>query len=451
MAVQAALDAANVRVPESAAHLYCPQYAGKPMQFIDALMEGAVLPKKLTPCLPLDVNASPKKNINKGELNEAIRQLDAFGWQMFIALNWPVTQDGDDLLFAPSLAGPGNPRWYGWNTTDEAFQGKGGVPEPWHSTSDDTLETTLHILSDMQPSAQRLRDQHGRLVGFEIQMNKIVYDQIRGDGSGDLYTAEGQSTKVDRMLFPWGQADAAHRQVGSTVIKLAWKALDAQDHRGRFFKRKAVMPDDAVPGDPKQREFGLVGMHIGYKLSYLDSKWVWITFEHIDNVDDKDELDCPAPASRPLEEPLFYDKQCKHCPPNQPPPEEGRGRGPHGHPTQVVREARIREDTQKFNCEVRALLHSHAPKSPAQYYKLVAAQAAIWREKETKWQSVPPYALNTMLETYEQHSEKEEERGCVQCHLLAPRKVKGPKGGYIDAAGMGDSMYMLTRRLQIKQ
>ncbi|WP_438007482.1 hypothetical protein WME89_01365 [Sorangium sp. So ce321] len=392
-------------------------------------MEGAVLPDKLTPCLPLDVNKSLKANILDGKLDQAVRQLDAFGWQMFIALNWPVEQDGDHLRFAKRLAGPGAPRWYGWPTTDDVFKVDGDVPEG------------RHVLSDRQADTRQLWDQRGQRVGFETQMNRVARDAIRG---ANLYTAEGQSTALGRILFPWGLADTGEKRLGSTVIKLAWKALGAQDHRERFFRRAAEMP-----GSPEQREFGLVGMHIGYKLSFLDSKWVWITFEHIDSVADMEEPACPAPAPPPLAEPLFHDKQCSRedCPKNDPESKNPR-LGPHHKATQVVRDVPIRPETVDFNCKVRALLHTHAPGSPAQYYKLVAVQSAVRRGD--KWQYVPSYSQNTLLETYQQNPESEDGRGCVQCHLRAPLKAKNASGAFFDDGGRGDFMYMLTRRLQTK-
>ncbi|WP_437307169.1 hypothetical protein [Sorangium sp. So ce388] len=422
--------AAVVLVPESEVHLYCPGYDNDPPKFVDALMEGTVLPDKLTPCLPLDVNKSLKANIVDGKLDQAVRQLDAFGWQMFIALSWPVEQDGDHLRFATSLAGPGAPRWYGWATTDDVFKVNGGVPEE------------RHILSDRQADRHQLWDQRGQLVGFETQMNQVARAAIR---DSNLYTAEGQSAVLSRLLFPWGLANAGEKRLGSTVIKLAWKALGARDHRERFFRRAAEMP-----GSPEQREFGLVGMHIGYKLSFIDSKWVWITLEHIDSVDDMGEPACPSPAPPPLAEPLFHDKQCKQedCPKNDPESKNPR-LGQSHKATQVVRDVPIRPETVDFNCKVRALLHTQAPGSPAQYYKLVAVQSAVRRGDE--WQYVPSYSQNTLLETYQQNSEREDGRGCVQCHLGAPLKAKDESGAFFDDEGQGDFMYMLTRRLQTQQ
>ncbi|WP_437492425.1 hypothetical protein WME75_17995 [Sorangium sp. So ce1014] len=421
---------AAVLVPEGEVYLYCPGYENDLPKFVDALMEGAVLPDKLTPCLPLDVNKSLKTNIVDGKTDRAIRQLDAFGWQMFIALNWPVEQDGGYLRFARSLGGPGAPRWYGWDTSEDVFNVKGDVPGG------------RHILSDRQADMHQLWDQRGQLVGFEVQMNQVARDTIRNN---KLNTAEGQSAVLSRVLFPWGLANTDEKRLGSMVIKLAWKALGAQDHRERFFRRAAEMP-----GSPEQREFGLVGMHIGYKLSFIDSKWVWITFEHIDGVDDGGEPACPAPALPPLAEPLFYDKQCKPeaCPKNDP-ESKNPHLGPNRKATQVVRRVPIQPETVDFNCKVRALLHAHAPQSPAQFYKLIAAQSAVRRGE--KWQYVPSHSQNTLLETYQQDSEKEEERGCMQCHLRAPLKAKNESGVFIDDPGQGDFMYMLTQRLQIQQ
>ncbi|WP_437291951.1 hypothetical protein [Sorangium sp. So ce406] len=419
---------AGALVPEETAYLYCP-HDDNPMHFVDALMAGTILPTKLTPCLPLDINASLRNNLEKPESDEAIRQLDAFGWQTFIALNWPVEQHGDNLRLAPSLAGPGEPRWYTWNTTDEVFTK--GAPLKWHSISDQTFEYSLRI-SEKNPE-QRIWDQHGRPVQFEIMMNRTAYENIMDN---ELYTAEGQSKTIGTNLFGWGKAD--NGTWGATVIKLAWKQLDEQDQAGRFFRRTVK----AQSGGAKPRLFGLVGMHIAYKVSFLGD-WVWSTFEHIDNVDDKDEPTCAAPAPQPLAQPLFYDKECEPevCPENDPASKNPK-QGPDGWATQIVRKVPIRGETAAFNCKVRALLHKSAPQSPAQYYKLVAAQAAVSVE-EGKEQYVPSFAMNTVLETYEQTSGG----GCAQCHRKAPIKRKH-EGAYVDVEFKGDSMFMLTRRLR---
>ncbi|MGK3967601.1 hypothetical protein WMF38_25940 [Sorangium sp. So ce118] len=373
--------------PESKAHLYCPGYHDT-KTFVDALMAGAVLPGELSPCLPLDVNASLSDAIMNGKRDSAIRQLNTFGWQMFIALNWPVEPRGGHLLFAPSLEGQGEPRWYGWNTT----------------TCGDTLDTSIKISS--KHFDHYLWDQHGKPVGFEIVMNQPVYNIIN---KYQLYTPEGRQQNSDAE-FGW--TDVNNGCFGSTIIKLAWKELDEQDQADRFFRRVASTPDNPTP-----REFGLVGMHIAYKLSYLIPRWVWITFEHIDNVDDRYEPACAPPAPPPRAEPLFYDKQCKpaDCPLNNPASKNPR-LGPEGRATQIERKIAIEPETVDFNCNIRALLHDRAPGSPAQYYKLVAAQAAL-KYASGDMQFVPPNAMNTMLETYEQDSGG----GCAQCHQGAPQ------------------------------
>ncbi|WP_437886469.1 hypothetical protein [Sorangium sp. So ce307] len=413
-------------VREETAYLYCPD-DGSPTHFVDTLMAGTILPARLTPCIPLDINASLKNNLKKPESDEAIRQLDAFGWQTFIALNWPVELLGDNLRFARSLAGPGEPRWYTWSTTGEVFTR--GAPEKWRSTSDQTFELALRIST--RNREQRIWDQHGRPVQFEIMMNQTAYENIV---SNRLYTVEGQIEADPPNLFGWGKAD--NELWGATVIKLAWKQLDEKDQAGRFFRRRVK----AKPGDQKPRLFGLVGMHIAYKVSFLGD-WVWSTFEHIDNVDDKDEPTCAAPAPPPLAEPLFYDKQCslEVCPENDPASKNPR-LGPGGQATQIVRKVPIRGETAAFNCEVRALLHKSAPQSPAQYYKLVATQAAVSVE-DGKEQYVPRSAINTVVETYEQESRK----GCAQCHRKATIKQERD-GVIVDAEG--DSMFMLSRRLR---
>ncbi|XXT20205.1 hypothetical protein WME94_01385 [Sorangium sp. So ce429] len=439
----------GVRLPEQASHGYCPEYDDDPQRFADALMAGEVLPAKLTPCLPLDINDSLKtKLLEQTQLDQATRQLDAFGWQMFVALSWPVERRGEDLLFAASLAGPGAPRWRGWKTVDEVFN-EGSVPEAWRYAADSTPEASVQLSSETQSDGKRLWDQHGRLVRYETLVNSNVHDYIVSE---KLHTPEGQSN-VPAVVFGWGRTDLTPPIFGAMVIKLAWKELDAQDQQGRFFLRTArLQPSDAAP-----RLFGLVGMHIAYKVSLLNPRWVWITFEHIDNVEETSEHACAAPAPPPLAERLFYDKQCRpdECPHNAHDSRNPR-MGPDAHATQVVRKKPIGHETADFNCEVRALLHRSAPRSPAQYYKLVATQAAVqvdeYEEDEQDEQDdgddlkyFPTDATNTMLETYQQETSS----GCAQCHRHAPR-LQERDGKFVPEPAGGDFMYMLTRRLQPK-
>lgn len=401
-------------VAESKAHLYCPGYEN-PEAFVQALMAGAVLPAGISPCFPLDVDESLPAALNRGRMDQAIRQLDTFGWQMFIALSWPVERRGTNLHFAPSLDGQGAPRWRGWITADEVFARKGGVPKACQPASNDMLDTSLSLFS--KHMKHQLWDQQGKPVGFEIVMNQPVHNII---DTHHLNTPEGQIENPD-AVFGW--TDVKSGGFGSAIVKLAWKELGEQDQADRFFRRVA-----RTPGDSMLREFGLVGMHIAYKLSYLKGRWVWITFEHIDNVNDEDEPACAPPAPPPREEPLFYDKQCRpeDCPANDPRSKNPR-LGPEGRATQVVREHAIEPETVEFNCEMRALLHERAPGSPAQYYKLIAAQAAFTGALGNK-QFVPLNALNTVLETYQQ----KDGVGCWQCHQVAPL----------------DAVWMLTSKLR---
>ncbi|XXY18247.1 hypothetical protein WME88_01175 [Sorangium sp. So ce216] len=382
-------------VPESKAHLYCPGY-DSPSAFVDALMAGAVLPANLSPCLPLDVNKDLPEALDRGRLDQAIRQLDTFGWQMFIALSWPVERRGHQALFAPSLDGQGEPRWYGWNTT----------------ACDDMLDTSLRLSNHLD---QHLWDQRGKPVGFEVAMNQPAYNNVI---KHQLHTRDGQIKNPDTE-FGWGEV--GNQCFSSVLIKLAWKELDQHDQADRFFRRMA-----RTPSNPTPHEVGLVGMHIAYKLSFLMPRWMWMTFEHIDNVEEKDEPACAAPAPPPRAEPLFYDKQCEPevCPANDPTSKNPR-LGPERRATQVVREVTIRPETADFNCKMRALLHDRAPGSPAQYYKLVAAQAA-YKDSSGNEHPVPPSALNTVLETYQQSARV----GCAECHRDAPL----------------DSVWMLTSR-----
>ncbi|MBV7333046.1 hypothetical protein KFU94_33415 [Chloroflexi bacterium TSY] len=76
-----------------------------------------------TSTIPYDVDLT---GVNS--LATAQRAFDTNSWLTFIAMNWPLDEDGNPL---PNLTADGTPRWQTWKESFEVFKEDGSVPSPW--------------------------------------------------------------------------------------------------------------------------------------------------------------------------------------------------------------------------------------------------------------------------------------------------------------------------------
>lgn len=420
----------------------------------------------ITSQIPLSVNAP---------FTDAARNrpwFDSFSWQMFIALNWPVTSGfpgnpadrgvplapDDPSTFLNAYAGEGRPQtvWGSYKEAYELFSTGDRRPTAWTAPGDPGLacknvdaskkqfvmvsksEVLLpspdgKVLPDInQAFSYPLIDQNLNYARSEVRYNKEQYDFIRGDDgdhktwlylSNNLIAAQNAS-RDGAIDMP---ASSAPSTQGSLMVKATWRQMVDGDDLSRYYTVDALIYDDDA-GDCAEAKMGLVGFHIAQKLEQFP-EWVWATFEQVDNVSVPE----GAPAglkpsfnngtATPSTGNVGYaDKPTATVPPLVPKAQRTA--------VQVSRLNPIAADTETINASFQQALAG----TPWQYYELVVTQ---WPTDPGKFKvlshggfypqwSGSPFptndAVNTVLETYFQSPIDASGvfgNSCMSCHYGA--------------------------------
>ena len=382
------------------------------------------------------------------------RLYDIFAWQTFLAINWPVNEQGGEPAEDISALGYSTyvesaecgdsanasvevdnmlvPRWATWKERFEIFLEDGSKPTEWgsprsaqpintppfeHIPTD--VRTRILNEADQAESGLPLWDQNGNLVHYEVLMNRNLFRDIV---INELYNIQGQikffQDDMDKtgVWFDYGKIN--QNDLGDISIKLAWKMIDeeAGDVAERYFTTGACVLDRETK-QWQHEKVGLVGMHMSHK-TLSSQNWVWMTFEHVDNLH-INELDALAYAREgKILKPSFYDPFCPTCAANVEPP---AARARETRKTQVTRILPISDSTAQLNKEVHGLLKES--ESVWQFYELIGAQYArnstlsstgpgggSIREQITNKSGgypLPTFLTNTVIDTYTQGGNQE--------------------------------------------
>jgi len=423
-----------------------------------------------------------------------------YAWQAFAALNWPLLPDGS---VQKDLAGSGPPQWTSWRENYELYSRKHSYTRSWSNPrhlfqrknlppvgqipATDMEDRGVRVLFDVQPAGsepgdqpedQILWDQSGDPVFYEVVLNRTVFDFTVQNG---LYTRDGQITYYKRMgdviahggFFKYGSC-TTQSALGAVSLKLAWKVLRASDDPTRYVTMRAWVPSaDNSTWTPVQ--VGLVGMHIAHKTLSSNQRWLWSTFEQVDNVrvDDADVLEYAKAGKRLV--PSFTDLTCVTCPVNVPPePVDG------GRRTQVHRTVAIPDSLEKLNDDIQQILRRSAPRSPLRYYELIGVQFTTDSNEdpapatEGLPESItnkgggrpdPTYLTNSAMETYQQlgnqrleeqvtkapESEKNTivfgTQSCMGCHVDAALKGMDDQDRTVWLPGFADYHFQFGNAL----
>lgn len=314
----------------------------------------ALVPLVLLATTPSDIDGGLR-----GETATVQKAADRFSWQEFLALNEP--------------AGAGR-LWESWKAPEEVFLAHGQEPTEWGS-----LPVERALVADEQavkgdgtlPGV--LTDQKGRIVRYEVRMNRTLFDYIR---SHRLYESRVQA-QTDSVAFP----------NGAILVKAAWRELTA-DEAPRFLTTTAWVYDlkDGKPVHRRRRLMGLVGFHIVQKTPSAP-QWVWSTFEHVDNVTGTHPSFARTTATTPVN--------------TQTRP---------GTPSQLTRLTPI--GPVALNQEQQAALAQQ--KSVLANYQLINTQWPRPEQSEgTNFVVEPRFLANTSMESFAP------ETSCMGCHAMA--------------------------------
>ncbi len=337
---------------------------------------------------------------------------DCFGWQLFIALNWPAKAAGEPDPGKPfgSAADYSNVVWQTYKNGLEVFGET--QPTPWGVNPDLQLQLNSAVLretlleADLQSDNNWLTDQDGQLVRYEIRMNADEFHYII---KNDLWHQEGIYKAFKEgpgISLPSQKSEFGN--VGAMETKAAWRIIP--EARRAYFEQNYKVAHakvyDRETRTWKDHDVALVGLHI-IKKTPNSPQWVWATFEHKDNA--------------PVEGDPGKAKTWNFFNPNAPadykpnwdrPPTDLT---PRSTPVQVVRVKQPNADdgdASKINDAMHRLIGAKFPKSVWLNYDLISVQ---WPVKpmepkpDPKIQKVlpsgqprPRVLANTTMESYQQ-------------------------------------------------
>lgn len=373
---------------------------------------GSLAPPTLSCQAPAEVQGA----LSLTNKNTTQRAANIFSWQQFIALHWPAapSQRGRPAT-GQSIDAAGPRVWETWKEDSEIYRANGQRPAAWnarqalpaacsgagkvlHRTSKvgDVLDQTLQALPVDGSLPASLKDQQGRLVRYEIRLNKPMFDYI-----------------VKRRLYHGAtQAKASHIDfpAGSQLVKAAWREVDGDEAR-HFVTTDACVCDsnegDALTGCQVKR-MGLAGLHLMTK-TVAAPQWIWSTFEQVDNVT------AIHPAVQPLNNPA-----CTTCLPNK----QTAGNTP----TQLTRVIPIPgenpvcsrpdlavDNVVQLNADLQKALTQ--ARSTLANYQLINTQWAVSSEKRqarSVFDARPALLGNTTMESFSQNTSS-----CMGCHAMA--------------------------------
>lgn len=269
--------------------------------------------------LPGDLGANP---------NQAA--LDAYSWQIFLALNAPkvgssVSTTGDNpTLWGASSTTTISATNPGWSSTDDLLQqattsstppfGSHYYPAECQAipnyqsyrvidelakVADNTFEATVKALSGDPAIAT-----NGTFLRYEILLSPITFNTVVGS---KWYLQTVLNGLTSPLSFPCGvqsaggpTASPATPGIGPFTVKNAW--LDATGINAANYHTETLLvytlaaQNSTGKNSCQLKKMALVGMHIAHKTT-SQTGWTWSTFEHKANAPDCTTAPPPAPPS----------------------------------------------------------------------------------------------------------------------------------------------------------
>jgi hypothetical protein len=458
----------------------------------------------LTSGLPCAENVTAKGPLPFTNIENLQRGFDFYSWLTFLALNTPtegptgvadarggertVWENGKTFKPLLDVMLPGNekPSW-----------DKQVIPPAClslHAAHPERMVVKMIEESFNQPfKTGPLIDQHNNYAIFDILMNRAMFEYIVDH---NLYNQDGQKSAANsglRIDFPPARTkdpslnnnDPNNRDdVGSIMIKVSWKILEAEDDQRKFHHVAALVATPATPGgqfDPPclERTLGLVGIHIVHK-TIGRPQWIWTSFEHADNVPEQSDIDNHKlkPAYN------FYDRSCdaESCSANETPPRPWdpepqnnlkfrlRPDGKMLFNSQIVREVPLTTATNKMNEQFHAVLGDSVWKhyvligtqwpsaNPCTLDQALAPNAPVPftdfdKQPDMNCAPAPTFLANSTLETFSQGTIPQASSSCMGCHgnatsyLRRPpsQDAKAPNDPSRTAMGQSDFTFMLEK------
>lgn len=412
---------------------------------------------------------------------------DFFGWQSFVALNWPADAAGKAAgdIFDDDTS----PRvWQHFHTIEAVFPPKNRTDNTCVNKDRMTLSRMSKITSSsfIQPMTPwPLIDAAGNFVLYDVRLNDRYRNYVHENG---LYTKTLQE-KFRDAGGEWDLPRGTDGDPGAIEVKTAWRLLPGGDNSLGYFTQpvNVIVPAENSPTGEAlclEETAGLVGMHIMQKVASpveFAPFWIWASFEHARNAPqaegapvsqlnrasplegDGPVTSCPVPASAPGDW-GFFNIQCHDgplkCTANAP-PRIAKGEKFIWN-TKMPYAAKYLTDgkygTQVTRCwqlypigkEVDATFRKALGNSIWANYQLIGVQWANDHgdNEENKLRPFPApfYMVNSTLETYLQtHAvlgpdgelNRDAPSSCINCHAMAKDAAKNPSN-FSFAAGYAE-------------
>ena len=245
------------------------------------------------------------------DIQDTSRQVNyyEFGWQSFVALNWPADPSYRGKPDTTAQIGANvngdllKVVWESWKEQYEIFLEDGVNPGNWNDNYTNNAKNlkVLKMFSKIDTSAAisdefneafagPLIDQDSQYVRYEVRTNESEYDYYVNNS---YYNADSQKVAVSQNRFvgfpkgndPLSQGLQYWAQYGATEVKASWRVFTAstpQSEKDRYFRKKAILVNSM--GQRDTAEVGLVGMHILRLTPVTHNTWYWASFEQVDNV-----------------------------------------------------------------------------------------------------------------------------------------------------------------------
>ncbi|MEO8128713.1 MAG: hypothetical protein ABJF23_04260 [Bryobacteraceae bacterium] len=215
-----------------------------------------------------------------------------YGWDLFFYSNWPALTDPKhrgDPDPAKQFGQPGTLVWETWKNSSETFLPNGLKPAGWTTAEpvpaevakvpfqpSDSGDVWQHLTGNSEVDGFPAKDSAGQDIVYEIRQNQSTFDLIV---KRSLYYVQGQiayaKSKGD-VKFDWTAME----------VKPSWRWLDttmpgcqAQD----YFTANAYWAEKDPSGNFVGWKTGLVGLTGLHILTKALPRWVWITFEQVNN------------------------------------------------------------------------------------------------------------------------------------------------------------------------
>ena len=238
-------------------------------------------------------------NTNSGT-NLPQTYLDYFGWQAFVALNWPTDSNGKPSTTQSILTDVALPRvWANYKTKEALYKNQSQLTSVNTRKSDERLseicgatpnkpvlhrtsKATLHLDNFTEAfTPYPLIDQQGNFVLYDVRINDVDAEYIL---KNKLNTLIGQKSFKGKYNFPAGEGN----KVGAIELKTSWRILNDEKDLNDYFSMDASIAVSAKYTESGKdmcidAKVGLVGMHIMQKVtnpSNIAQFWVWASFEH---------------------------------------------------------------------------------------------------------------------------------------------------------------------------